>query len=321
MKVWEAPEQFHGERRTVVSVGNFDGVHRGHAMLIDEMVRQARREQLSSVVVTFEPHTRTAVAPSTPQPLLSSFEEKVTLLEKRGVDHVVRVAFDETFRRLSAARFVEMVLAGSLRAAVWVMGEGHRFGSDRMSDSRALREMLSTNDIKSISVELLTGTEGAVSSTAIRSAIGSGHIAQAVGMLGHPYLIAARRVRGRGLGSKLGYPTLNFGEPAAGKVLPPAGVYAAQLGAETGALYFGTCPTFRERERHLEMHLMSPPEEAPAEGEVGHLWLHRFIRGDRTFACSDELTAQITRDINDIDVFFSEEKLHAIDEGKDAGDY
>ncbi|MBD3240844.1 MAG: hypothetical protein GF331_09685 [Chitinivibrionales bacterium] len=312
MKVWESPEQFHSERRSVVTVGNFDGVHTGHRVLIHEVVHRARDQGFCSIVVTFEPHTRTVLNPSSPQPIMSTFEEKVVLLERLGVDHVVRIAFDDSFRRLTAAQFVERVIAGQLHAAEWVMGTGHTFGCDRVSPQNSLHELMSRNDISAFTVKLLTDSQSVVSSTGIRGAIDKGEIARAVMMLGHPYLIAAPRVHGQGLGTKLGFPTLNFAEPPPHKVLPPPGVYAAQVQAGStftqGALYFGACPTFGCREAHFELHLLEDAREVPSMGETGLLWLHRHIREDRKFADSDELVAQIRKDVQSIQRFFSEEK-------------
>lgn len=312
MRVWDSPEHFSDTRRSVVTVGNFDGVHTGHRVLIHEVVHRARERNWCSIVVTFEPHTRTVLYPSSPQPIMSTFEEKVVLLERLGVDHVLRITFDQSFRRLTAAQFVERVIAGRLHAAEWVMGTGHTFGSDRVSPQNSLHQLMSRNDISAFTVKLLTDSEAVVSSTGIRGAIGEGEIARAVTMLGHPYLIAARRVPGKGLGTKLGYPTLNFAEPPPDKVLPPAGVYAAQVQTGStfvqGALYFGACPTFGDREAHFEMHLLEDAPEVPSMGDTGLLWLHRHIREDRKFANSDELIARIGEDVQSIKRFFSEEK-------------
>ncbi len=312
MRVWESPQRFSDSRRSVVTVGNFDGVHTGHRVLIHEVVHRARERGRCSAVVTFEPHTRTVLRPDHPQPIMSTFEEKVVLLERLGVDHVVRIAFDESFRRLTAAQFVENVIGGQLHAAEWVMGTGHTFGSDRVSPQNSLHELMSRNDISAFTVKLLTDSRSVVSSTGIRGAIGEGEIARAVTMLGHPYLIAARRIPGRGVGTKLGYPTLNFAEPTPHKVLPPPGVYAAQVQTGStfvqGALYFGACPTFGDREEHFEMHLLEDADEIPSMGESGLLWLHRHMREDRTCADSDELVARIREDVHNIKRFFSEEK-------------
>lgn len=311
MKTWSSLSEFSSDTRSVVTVGNFDGVHKGHSTLIGQVVHRARRADRCSVVVTFEPHTRTALHPDTPQPIMSTCAEKALLVERLGVDHMVCVAFDDAFRRMDGETFVETVLAGQLRAAEWLMGTGHRFGSDHAGPQNSLHQVMSRNDITPLTVELLTAGAEVVSSTGIRAAIGEGDMARAMDMLGHPYLIGAQRVSGKGLGTKLGYPTLNFQTSPPHKVLPPPGVYAAHLqgttGMAPGALYFGACPTFGERETHFEMHLLADSSDVPALGETGFIWLHRHIREDRTFGDGQELVTQIGKDIEAIEKFFSEE--------------
>jgi len=310
VRTWLSPEEYVESRRCVVSVGNFDGVHRGHAGLVSGMVRYARERGLAAVVVTFAPHTRTALHPSQPLLVLSTLEEKAVLLGRFGVDHLVRLAFDSRVRQLTAERFVAEVVARRLRASAWVMGHGHRFGSDHLAPGPALHELLGRNDITLLPLELLADDGDVVSSTSIRTCVGSGDMERAVAMLGHPYLIAARRVVGRGIGTGLGFPTLNFECPPAEKVLPPPGVYAArlQVGSQAlpGALYFGTCATLGAREAHFEMHLLGDAGAAPSTGEVGLLWVDRHVRGDQVLSDGAELTRQIRRDVTFIQGLYRE---------------
>jgi riboflavin kinase / FMN adenylyltransferase len=310
MNVWRSVGSFESGKRTVLSVGNFDGVHRGHAALVAQVARQARQEGHESMLVTFDPHTRTGLTPSRPQPVLSTFEEKSILLSRLGLDHLVRVEFDESVRRMNAAQFVEQLVVGRLRASAWVMGEGHTFGSDRVHPGGTLHNLLSRNDIRQLPQSLLADAGKVVSSTGIRASIMAGDMDKAVAMLGHGYLIAAPRVKGLGLGTKLGYPTLNFARPSPDKVIPPPGVYAARVQVgETmvvGALYFGTCPTFQEREVHFEMHLLERAPSVPELGQSGLLWVYRYVRPDRVFRTGDELVEQIAKDVNTIQSYFRE---------------
>jgi riboflavin kinase / FMN adenylyltransferase len=312
MNVFRAVDGYRDEKRCVVSVGNFDGVHRGHAGLVDEVVARARSAGLASTIVTFEPHTRAVVEPGRPQPILSTLEEKAILLGQRGVENLVVIDFDDTFRRLSAAEFAGRILKERLGAAQWVMGAGHTFGRDRAGNKNSLHTIVSENDISLITVKLLADGEHVVSSTGLRGLITRGELARAVEILGHPYLVAARHVRGKGVGRTLGFPTLNFQRPPSEKVLPPAGVYAAHLQRESkklpGALYFGTCPTFDAREAHFEFYLFSAGFEEPTVGDTAELWIHRHVRPDRAFANAAELVAQMDKDVVQIKHFFVEEK-------------
>ena len=297
---------------SIVSVGNFDGVHLGHTSLIRTLVERSRRQGRRSVVVTFEPHTRTVLHPGQTQPLLSVFEEKQDLIEPLGPDLMVQLRFDTDVRSLAPLMFARTVLHERLGADEWVMGSDHRFGRDATGDKFSLHEDDSTYHITSFAADLETIHGRQVSSTAIRTLIRSGDIAAAARMLGHPYLMRLRRVAGIGLGSSIGCPTLNFSGVLPGKVVPPAGVYAARLCFDAtvcnGALYYGNCPTFGERDVHFEFHALSPPAAGgPPVGEWAQVWLHAFIRPDHRYASGSELVTQIQKDIISIEHFFSEE--------------
>jgi riboflavin kinase/FMN adenylyltransferase len=199
------------------------------------------------------------------------------------------------------------------------MGEEHTFGQGGEGTRHSLHAVAGGNDITATTVKLLTDGKGVVSSTGLRALLLRGEVARAVDMLGHPYLIVASRVAGRGVGRQLGYPTLNFARPASRKVLPPPGVYAAHLqhGRRMlpAALYFGTCPTFESREAHFEVHLLSGGDEVPQQVDTGYLWLSRFVRPDVAFSGGEELTEHIRKDIASIKENIGEEKQDAPNEG------
>ncbi|MCL2689884.1 MAG: hypothetical protein FWE57_08585, partial [Chitinispirillia bacterium] len=150
-----------------------------------------------------------------------------------------------------------------------------------------------------------------ISSTQVRKLIHEGRVQDAVAMLGHPYLITVEREKGLKIGTQIGYPTFNFKKPGLQKVIPPVGVYAAEIetdGKKTrGALYFGDCPTFTGREVHFEFHALGYCNREPAVGEAANLWLHRFIRSDIAFPNEKALADQIKIDTNIIKTYFSQE--------------
>lgn len=296
---------------TVVSVGNFDGIHRGHRALIEHTVERAHSRGAASAVVTFVPHTRAVLKPDEPQPVLTTCEEKAYILRDSGLDYLICLAFDRAMAGMAPEVFVEQVLVERLRAVEWVMGEDHAFGRDRLGTKEFLRGGHSKYDISLFPVSLLADRVAAVSSTRIREEILARRMEAAVEMLGHPYLVLAQRVRGVGQGSRWGIPTLNFRQPSTVKLTPPPGVYAGELeyGGERwrGALYFGNCPTFENRDYHLEFHAFGADRGLPEEGEQGALWIHAFVREDKVFARSEELAEQIRRDIENIKRFLSQE--------------
>jgi riboflavin kinase/FMN adenylyltransferase len=301
-------------QKTVVTVGNFDGLHRGHARLMARAVGLAREFGAAAAAVAFEPHTRSVVYPELSTMLLTTLPEKAALMAEMGVDYLFLARFDEKFRMMGQDEFIEKILVGRLRAAAWVMGEGHRVGWEYADGKKNLHFACGKYHI-SMSAEPPELCGGAmVSSTRIRGLVSEGRLGEAREMLGRPYLIAAERARGlRVAGERLDCPTLNFKMPGAEKVLPPAGVYAAEMempggGKHFGALYFGDCPTYEGREAHFEFHALNFDGSEPAVGEVVRLWLYKYIRPGIAFPNEDALKAQITSDVNEIKKIFSEEK-------------
>lgn len=300
---------------SIVTVGNFDGVHRGHQRLIEEIVHRAHAENKVSVIITFDPHTRSLLNPDQPLEQLTTFSEKAHLLRSFGIDVLVRLRFDEEFRRQTPEFFIENILVNQLHTSTWLMGSDHTIGKDRSGNKNILQTILSKYHIMAFTADLLQRNNTIVSSTQIRECVTHGDIAEALEMLGHPYLISANRIQGLKIGSQLGFPTLNFDRPPSQKVLPPPGVYAAKLefngSIYTGALYFGDCPTFSDREAHFEFHLFANSAVFPQTGDKACIWLYKFIRHDRVFSTTAGLVEQISNDIKTIQIFFSEEKVNA----------
>ncbi len=300
------------DKGSVLSVGNFDGVHRGHAVLIEEVVSNAQKHGLTSVILTFEPHTRAVLFPDTTQPVLSTLQEKTTLIESYGIEYLVYIPFDASFAALSAETFVRQILFQTLKAVYWVMGEGHTFGKNHTGNNKFSHSLEGKNDINKVLVKSLALGNRVISSTEIRAHIVNGRFADAIHMLGHPYLIRLRRTAGVKKATGLGYPTMNFSSVPSNKVLPPPGIFAAKLEYKNkqwlGALYFGQCPTFGNREAHFEFHAFDYSEGEPAQGEQANLWIYQMIRTDTAFGNDAELTEAIKRDIVSIQHFFLQEK-------------
>jgi riboflavin kinase/FMN adenylyltransferase len=309
MRILTINDSLAPSERSVVTVGNFDGVHLGHQMLLREVGVRARSKGLVSVAVTFEPHTRQVASDLPLYPILSTFEEKVRLIEQLPIDCLVRIPFNDAMSRKSPEDFIEEILVNKLNCTEWVMGQGHAVGNNRTGNENFLRFIQGKYHFSTFVADLRTVEGHAVSSTQIRGHIMHGRIADAALLLGHPYLVLVERTTGRKLGTQLGYPTLNFKSPPSQKVIPPCGVYAAEMEyrgrREQGALYFGDCPTLREkREVHFEFFSFNRGESGPSEGESASLWLHSFLRSDRQFASTADLTAGIAVDVETAKTFF-----------------
>ena len=322
MRILDRDEILDEGIKTVVTVGNFDGVHKGHALLMTELAEHAAKQGIKSAVVTFEPHTRVVLNPDLPTERLTTFEEKAHLIGQCGIDFLLCIPFTPEFSNRSPEWFIDALLARRLHAVEWVMGEGHGIGKDRSGGKNFLHTVLSKYHITPFTTDLLKSDKTVISSTQIRVHIVKGRITEAVEMLGHPYLISAERIQGLKIGSQLGFPTLNFSQPLLQKVLPPPGVYAAELEyrgvLQPGALYYGDCPTFSGRSAHFEFHVLGKGNRFPESGESARLWVEAFVRADRSFPDADELVAQIRNDIKTIQLFL-EEKSHAINQGTEKG--
>ncbi|MBN1128010.1 MAG: hypothetical protein JXA71_03440 [Chitinispirillaceae bacterium] len=314
MRMLSPEKTLSPDERSVITVGNFDGVHSGHGALLREVVSRARARGVLSVAVTFEPHTRQIAQGESAYRLLSTLEEKTTLIEMLGIDGLMVVPFSDGLSRKSPEMFIEEFLEKRLAMVEWVMGKGHAVGMDRLGDEDFLRLMQGKYHFTILVADLLAREGGIVSSTRIRECVMQGRIAEAVVMLGHPYLISVERTRGRRLGATFGYPTLNFKSPPSRKVIPPPGVYAAEMEYEgkfeTGALYFGDCPTLRERrEVHFEFFSFDRGGFEIPDGSKANLWLHSFVRADLLFGSIDELVARIGNDVKTVRTFFNKEKV------------
>jgi riboflavin kinase/FMN adenylyltransferase len=181
------------------------------------------------------------------------------------------------------------------------MGKNHTFGKDRKGTYDFLHNWDDKNHINVFVLNLHTEDTIVASSTKIRNLISESRIDDAVGMLGHPYPILVKRIRGMRKGFKLGYPTLNFKCPSSLKVIPPPGIYAAEVEYKDlllkGALYFGNCPTFENRDYHFEFHALGPVTCDPGVNAEVALWLYSFIRPEKRFNSEDLLIEQIKKDI------------------------
>ncbi len=310
MIVLKPTETLSEETKSIVAVGNFDGVHKGHRILIENVVRRAKEKACSSVLVTFEPHPRLVLNPNADFKILTTFEEKVKIIGNFGVDYLFRTQFTPEFGRQSPEEFIESVIIEKLHAVEWIMGEDHGIGKNRIGEKKLLHNLLYKYHINPFIIDRVELQKKIVSSTVIREKILNGCIAEAVKMLGHPFPVFTERTTGIKLASKLGFPTLNFKTPPSQKVLPPPGVYAAEMEfkgcVQPGALYLGRCPTFAEREIHFEFHAFNSADVFPEVGETACLLIHGFIRKELSFPAAEDFVKQIVKDIESVKNFMKE---------------
>jgi len=283
---------------TAVTVGSFDGVHRGHQAVLAELRRRARERGLESVAITLDPHPLEVVNPAAAPRLLTLGEEKRALLAATGVDRVELLPFTAEIARLSPEAFTRDVLLVRYGMRELVLGYDHGFGRGRSGDVDLLRRLGAASGFGVDVVSAILDGGQPISSTLIRVAIAHGDLEDAERWLGRAYAIQGVVQRGAGRGKTIGVPTINLAPPDPRKLLPPDGVYAVRVGAR-GARYGGMMnqgprPTFGIAERALEIHMFGFAGELYGE-TVTVEWVRR-LRDVQTFPSRDALVAQLTRD-------------------------
>lgn len=292
----------------VVTVGTFDGVHRGHQAVAAEVVRRARAAGRRSVVVTFEPHPLEVVNPAAAPRLLTLPDERTALLTALGLDHVAVVPFTPELSRLAPDAFVRDLLRGAWGMEELVLGHDHGFGRGRSGDLDTLRRLGAQDGFAVDVVEPVRDDGRVISSTLIRTAVAHGGLEQAARWLGRAYAVRGTVVPGAGRGRLAGVPTINLAPPDRRKLLPPDGVYAVWVeigggGAEPGErgirryggmMNQGPRPTFHDDTRTLEVHLFDFAGALYGE-TVTVEWVRR-LRDVEAFPSVDALMAQLERD-------------------------
>lgn len=292
---------------SVVTVGTFDGVHRGHQAVLDDVVRRARAAQLASVVVTFDPHPLAVVNPAAAPRLLTLTDEKRALIAARGVERVEVLPFTAALAQLDAAAFVQrLVDTHAMRQLV--MGYDHGFGRGRSGDVEQVKQLGGAQGFAVDVVDAVRDDGQPISSTLIRTAIAHGDLDAAARWLGRRYSIQGSVVRGAGRGRTIGIPTINLAPPDPQKLLPPDGVYAVRVRIQEsgsrlptpdsrilgGMMNQGARPTFGDPVRTLEVHLFDFDGELYGE-TVSVEWVRR-LRDVQAFPSRDALVAQLARD-------------------------
>lgn len=287
-----------GTRRTTVTVGTFDGIHRGHQAVLAEIVRRARAADRAAVLVTFDPHPLEIVAPDRAPTLLTTTDEKRLLWPLFGLDYVHVVRFTEAVRQMSPEAFVREVLIGRLRVGELVIGYDHGFGKDRSGDVDVLRRLGADRGFAVDVVGPVAIGSEAVSSSGIRRMVERGDLERAGAALGRPYTAIGRVGRGAGRGRALGFPTANLRLDER-KCLPPDGVYAVRIELDgelhDGMANLGGRPTFGEEERLLEAHLLEWGGE-PLYGARLTVEFVARLRPVVSFRGPEELASQLGSD-------------------------
>ena len=313
MRVWNSLDEVPTDLpRTVVTLGNFDGVHRGHREVLRRVVELARARDALAVAVTFTPHPRAVHHPEVPHVDIISPEQRVVLLEEAGLDAVLLQRYTLEFADQSPEEFVRGMLVHGLHAAVVVVGHDVRFGRGNTGDVAEMVRLGARYGFEVEAVEEFPAEHGAeperrCSSTWVREALAAGDVAQAAAVLGRHHVLAGEVVHGFARGRELGFPTANLETDVQG-MIPADGVYAgwvhdAHGGVWPAAISIGSNPTFEDVSRVVEAHVIDRHDERVEDfdlyGQHIEVEFVARLRGMVAYEGVEKLVAQITQDVDE----------------------
>lgn len=282
---------------SILTLGNFDGLHLGHQELVRMIIQRAREMGALSMVVTFRPHPLKILAPEKCPPLISIYEEKIRLFERLGIDVLVKIPFTLEFSSMSPEDFVRDILCDTLGAREIFVGYNYRFGRGREGDIQKLRTLGEKYGFTVREIEQIAVDGEAISSSKIRTLLRDGDVEHAAKLLGRNYAITGIVVRGDGRGKGLGFPTANIASKHT--IIPSDGVYAVRLVVRErvydGIANIGMRPTFNKKVLAIEVHVFNFSEDI--YGEDISLYFLRKIREEKKFKGAEALVTQIKSDI------------------------
>ena len=269
MKIYNSLSDFKTAKKTIVTLGTFDGVHIGHQKILEKLLQNAKKYNCESLILTFFPHPRMVLQEGSDIKLLNTIDERSILLDKLGLDNLIIHPFDKEFSRLSAEEFVKTILVDSFNIQKIIIGHDHRFGRNRTAD---IDDLILYGEKFGFEVEQISAqeiNEVSISSTKIRNAILDGNMALANKYLGYDYRLPGIVSKGKQLGRTIGFPTANILINSELKLIPQDGVYAvwvcynnAKFG---GMLNIGNNPTIKDKGRSIEVNIFDFDKEIYTE--------------------------------------------------------
>jgi len=297
MRIITDIRKFKNIKPPIVTLGNFDGVHKGHQKVLKTVKDRAKRLRLPSAVYTFEPHPLKIVAPHKSPPLLTALKEKMKLIKASGIDYLILARFTKEFASRHPGEFVEDVLLKQLKAKeVWV-GHDYAFGKGRTGTIEYLKELGKKFGFKVSVIPACKKGGVIISSSKIREYIRHGKVKEAAVFLGRSYAVSGKVVKGRNIGKHLGFPTANI--EIHNELIPKDGIYAVRvlLGNQIykGAANIGFAPTFHIKKRAVEVHIINFKQNI--YGKKLKIEFIQRLRGEKIFKSADGLAIQIKRDV------------------------
>ncbi len=298
LKIFHSINDFLITKKTILTLGTFDGVHIGHKKILQKLTQNTPNEEYESVVLTFFPHPRMVLQEDSNIKLLNTIQEKQELLEEIGIENLVIHPFDEAFSQLTAEEFVKTVLVEKFHIKKIIIGHDHRFGRNRTANIDDLIDFGKEYGFEVAQISVQELNEISVSSTKIRNAILNGKIQLANDYLGYSYFITGTVVKGKQLGRTIGFPTANIKIEENYKLIPQNGVYLVQASINSqiinGMMNIGTNPTVGGQEQSIEIHFLDFQADLYHQ-ELKISILHR-VRDEEKFSSIQLLQEQLQKD-------------------------
>jgi riboflavin kinase/FMN adenylyltransferase len=312
LKVSHSISSFNATKKTIITLGTFDGVHLGHQAIFKKLVSATENGTYESFVLTFYPHPRMVLNQEGAMHLLNTIEEKTILLEKFGIDHLIVHPFDDAFSKLSAEAFVKNILVDQLNIHKIIIGYDHRFGENRSAN---ITDLIHFGKQYNFEVEQINAeeiNEITVSSTKIRTALLDGAIELANQYLGYDYFFSGTVMKGKQLGRTIGFPTANIKLSETYKLIPKNGVYIVYSTLNNKRVYgmmnIGHNPTVGENNKTIEVHYFDVNEDL--YDKIITVAFLKFIRTEEKFDSIDALKIQLNKDQE-----FSKNYIETLTEG------
>jgi riboflavin kinase/FMN adenylyltransferase len=301
MKVYRDIDHLPSFRNAVLTIGTFDGVHKGHQQIIHAMRSMAKEADGETIIITFNPHPRKIVRPETSLEMINTLDEKIHLIERHGIDHLVIVPFTEAFAQQDAHDYIHNFLVERFHPKTIIIGYDHHFGKNRTGNFDLLAKLADTYRYQLLELPKHVIDQIAISSTEIRNALWKSDVDTANKLLGYDFFFSGTVVHGDALGRKLGYPTANLVYNDADKIHMGQGVFAVQVRVKdklfNGMLSIGSRPTVNGFDERIEVNIFDFDEDI--YGESITVILKKYLRPQEKYATLDELIRQLAIDKQD----------------------
>ncbi len=289
---------FEAKRHTIATIGTFDGVHLGHQKVLSKLVKEGKKNNLETIVLTFSPHPRKVLNPKLTLYQLNTPFEKMELFKKSGINNLIIQKFDKAFSEFSPNKFVEDILVGKLNVKKILIGYDHRFGKKREAGFEELKTFGKKYNFEIIEINAEEKDSISISSTKIRNALKDGDLSTAKSYLGYDYRISGEIVKGNSIGTKIGFPTANLQVLDKKKLVPKRGVYLVYTYLEKklihGMMNIGVKPTLNNTKESIEINLFDWRKDI--YGKSIDVFLKKFIRDERKFVSLEKLSDQLKSD-------------------------